>query len=228
MKVIFIKDVKGQGKKGEIKEVKDGYAKFLIKEGYAVQETKGSLKHLETENEKRKQAENLKKIELEKKEKEIKFKEEMEEMKKKYEEKIKKIKEELKNREKIYDNLILKVKNDIKERKRQYENNLNIMRKNNELKEEEYKNKMKILDEQIKQKEIEVENKIKKIREETENILKIMKENAYNGFQEMRMQNKFEIEQIQEKYKKRIDENQRLIDVLLSQYQQDIQQSFNY
>ena len=50
MKVIFIKDLKKQGKKGEIKEVKDGYARFLIKEGYAVQETKGSLKHLETEN----------------------------------------------------------------------------------------------------------------------------------------------------------------------------------
>ena len=54
MKIIFIKDLKKQGKKGEIKEVKDGYAKFLIKEGYAVQETKGSLKHLETENEKKK------------------------------------------------------------------------------------------------------------------------------------------------------------------------------
>ncbi len=32
MKVIFIKDLRGQGKRGEIKEVKDGYAEnFLIK-----------------------------------------------------------------------------------------------------------------------------------------------------------------------------------------------------
>lgn len=55
MKIIFIKDLKKQGKKGEIKEVKDGYARFLIKEGYAVQETKGTLKHLETENAKKKE-----------------------------------------------------------------------------------------------------------------------------------------------------------------------------
>ena len=35
MEGIFIKDLKNQGKKGEIKEVKDGYAKnFLIKNGY--------------------------------------------------------------------------------------------------------------------------------------------------------------------------------------------------
>ncbi len=38
MKVLFVKDLKKQGKKGEIKEVKDGYAQnYLIKNGYAVQ-----------------------------------------------------------------------------------------------------------------------------------------------------------------------------------------------
>ena len=36
MKVLFVKDLKGQGKKGEKKEVKTGYAQnFLIKNGYA-------------------------------------------------------------------------------------------------------------------------------------------------------------------------------------------------
>lgn len=51
MEVIFIKDLKGQGKKGEIKEVKDGYAEnFLIKKGYAIKSTKASLEKLEDEN----------------------------------------------------------------------------------------------------------------------------------------------------------------------------------
>lgn len=40
MKVIFMKDVKGQGKKNELKEVSDGYAiNFLIKKGYAIKAT---------------------------------------------------------------------------------------------------------------------------------------------------------------------------------------------
>ena len=50
MQVIFIKDVKGQGKKGEIKDVSDGYAKnFLIKKGYAIKKTEGSLDKLKKE-----------------------------------------------------------------------------------------------------------------------------------------------------------------------------------
>ncbi len=51
MKVIFIKDLKNQGKKGEIKEVKDGYGQnFLIKQGYAVLATDTSIKILKHEN----------------------------------------------------------------------------------------------------------------------------------------------------------------------------------
>lgn len=72
MKVIFIKDLKGQGKKGEIKEVKDGYAKnFLIKNGYAVQETKESLKALERDNKRKEQEDQTKKAEANKLKKEL-------------------------------------------------------------------------------------------------------------------------------------------------------------
>ncbi|WP_281288204.1 bL9 family ribosomal protein, partial [Kurthia sibirica] len=40
MKVIFLKDVKNQGKKGEVKEVSDGYARnVLLKNKAAVEAT---------------------------------------------------------------------------------------------------------------------------------------------------------------------------------------------
>ena len=59
MKVIFIKDLKNQGKKDEIKEVKDGYAiNFLIKKGYAVPASTTGLKRLDEEQQTRKKQEN--------------------------------------------------------------------------------------------------------------------------------------------------------------------------
>lgn len=52
MEVIFLKDLKGQGKKGDIKEVSDGYAtNFLIKKGYAIRKTSGSLNKLNEQKE---------------------------------------------------------------------------------------------------------------------------------------------------------------------------------
>ena len=51
MKVIFTQDVKGKGKKGEVKNVPVGYANnFLIKNNYAVEATPGNLKKLEQQN----------------------------------------------------------------------------------------------------------------------------------------------------------------------------------
>lgn len=53
MKVIFIKDLKKQGKKGEIKEVKDGYGQnFLVRNGYAIIANEENLKKYAREQQK--------------------------------------------------------------------------------------------------------------------------------------------------------------------------------
>lgn len=54
MKVIFLKDVKGKGKKGEVKNVADGYAhNFLIKQGLAVEANQANVSSLNAQKKKR-------------------------------------------------------------------------------------------------------------------------------------------------------------------------------
>lgn len=64
MKVIFLEDVKGKGKKGEVKNVSDGYARnYLLPRGLATEATEASMKQLNQQNkaeEKRKEAEKEK------------------------------------------------------------------------------------------------------------------------------------------------------------------------
>jgi large subunit ribosomal protein L9 len=68
MKVILLEDIEKLGKKYEIKEVKDGYARnFLFPKGLAKQATEESLRWLEMQKEigEQKAEEELKKIEKE-------------------------------------------------------------------------------------------------------------------------------------------------------------------
>lgn len=61
MKVIFLKDVKGQGKKGEVKEVSEGYAaNFLLPKGWAAPANDSNMRQLA----------NQQKVEQKKKDKE--------------------------------------------------------------------------------------------------------------------------------------------------------------
>ncbi len=54
MKVILLKDDKKLGKKGEVKNVSEGYARnFLIPKGIVVEASKGNLKDLEQKTKKR-------------------------------------------------------------------------------------------------------------------------------------------------------------------------------
>lgn len=52
MKVIFLQDVKGSGKAGEVKNVADGYARnFLLVKGFAVEATAKNLNELKGKQE---------------------------------------------------------------------------------------------------------------------------------------------------------------------------------
>ncbi|MFL6554847.1 MAG: 50S ribosomal protein L9 [Bacillus sp. (in: firmicutes)] len=57
MKVIFLKDVKGKGKKGEVKNVADGYAhNFLLKQGLAKEANNANISTLDAQKKKEEKA----------------------------------------------------------------------------------------------------------------------------------------------------------------------------
>jgi large subunit ribosomal protein L9 len=63
MKVILLQDVPGTGKKGDIKDVADGYARnFLLKRNLAQAGTKGALQIVKIQEEKKKK-ENMQELE---------------------------------------------------------------------------------------------------------------------------------------------------------------------
>lgn len=68
MKVIFLKDVKGQGKKGEVKDLSEGYVRnFLLPRGLVKEATEGNVKMLDAQKrseEKRKEQEKQEAQEL--------------------------------------------------------------------------------------------------------------------------------------------------------------------
>ncbi|TGA98676.1 50S ribosomal protein L9 [Sporolactobacillus shoreae] len=58
MKVIFVKDVKGKGSQGDVKEVSEGYARnYLFPQNLAVPANKGSMNQLEAQKKRKKQLE---------------------------------------------------------------------------------------------------------------------------------------------------------------------------
>ncbi|MFD2658103.1 50S ribosomal protein L9 [Gracilibacillus thailandensis] len=58
MKVIFTQDVKGKGKKGEVKNVSDGYARnYLLKNNLAIEANQANMKALNAKKNKEKQLE---------------------------------------------------------------------------------------------------------------------------------------------------------------------------
>lgn len=72
MKVLLIKDVKDLGKKGELKEVKDGYGQnFLIGKGFALLATNEVLKKYESAQRKKAEADALEMAHLKELEKKL-------------------------------------------------------------------------------------------------------------------------------------------------------------
>lgn len=66
MKVILLKDVKGQGEKGDVVNVSVGYARnFLLKNNLAEEATKGNLQALKAKHRKNEEAEQREKDEAE-------------------------------------------------------------------------------------------------------------------------------------------------------------------
>ena len=61
MKIIFTQDVRGKGKRGEVKEIPDGYANFLIKSNKAKQADAAAMSQLRGQKraEAKKEAEEL-------------------------------------------------------------------------------------------------------------------------------------------------------------------------
>ncbi|MGP4038994.1 50S ribosomal protein L9 [Gracilibacillus sp. D59] len=58
MKVIFTQDVKGKGKKGEVKNVSDGYARnYLLKNNFAIEANQANMKALNAQKNKEKKLE---------------------------------------------------------------------------------------------------------------------------------------------------------------------------
>ncbi|MBR3227735.1 MAG: 50S ribosomal protein L9 [Erysipelotrichaceae bacterium] len=76
MKVILLSDVKKVGKKGEVKEVADGYAKnFLLARKLAVQASESASKVLEKEKDEQARLDEIKRQEAEKVKEELEKKE---------------------------------------------------------------------------------------------------------------------------------------------------------
>jgi len=63
MKIILLKDISGLGNKGEVKEVKNGYALYLFKNKLAELANEKTLQKIRLENEKKIEEENKRKSE---------------------------------------------------------------------------------------------------------------------------------------------------------------------